>query len=351
MQKILLLSNMYPSSKNPDFGVFVASAEKDLLELGFNVDKCVRLSKGKSKVTKVISYFYFYLKSISFLIFRNYDYIYCHYVSHTALPIIIVSLFRKKLKLVCHIHGGDVKFLAGRNALFHKIKHVLVCGLLRRTSKIICPSKYYSEYIRQVFPFIPSSNIFVYPSGGVHSVFFKNEITSERDSILHLGYAGRLVKSKNVNLIIDAIKETEGVNLTIVGSGELKKSLLNASVDLPINFLEPMNREQLSLWFNEIDVLIYPSESESLGLVPLEAMASGVYTILSKIPAFTEFSEIGLQYEVMDEFSSNAIRKCINSFISKSHEDIKGVCSNNKIIVKQIYGSENIKDVLKNVFN
>jgi glycosyltransferase involved in cell wall biosynthesis len=351
MKKILLLSNMYPSSKHPDFGVFVASAEKDLLELGFQIDKCVRLSKGNGKIPKLFSYLYFYVVSFYFLTFKRYDYIYCHYISHTALPILTALLFRKQLNIACHIHGGDVKFLAGRNAFFHKIKHVLINKLLKRSSKIICPSKSYVEYVNQIFPFTDKNNFYVYPSGGVNSVFFKNKISTKNYNILRLGYAGRLVKSKNVDLIIDAVKGLHSVSLNIVGSGELKKDLVNASEGLPVNFLEPMNREQLSVWFNEIDILIYPSESESLGLVPLEAMASGVYPILSDIPAFNEFSGIGLKFEVMKEFNSSAIQECINSYMSKGFEDIKGVCNNNQFIVKQMYGSENIKEVLKNVFN
>ncbi|HBN0429877.1 TPA: GlcNAc transferase, partial [Enterobacter hormaechei subsp. xiangfangensis] len=53
---ILLISNMYPSKKHPDFGIFVERIVKELEANNNNIHLCVRDSKGENKLAKVISY-------------------------------------------------------------------------------------------------------------------------------------------------------------------------------------------------------------------------------------------------------------------------------------------------------
>ncbi|WP_140251970.1 glycosyltransferase, partial [Vibrio parahaemolyticus] len=63
-------------------------------------------------------------------------------------------------------------------------------------------------------------------------------------------------------------------------------------VEKQVKFLPPMSQSELVLWYNKINTLIYPSDSESLGLVPIEAMACGAQVVLSDIPAFTELVDL-----------------------------------------------------------
>ncbi|WP_407215078.1 hypothetical protein [Enterobacter hormaechei] len=61
---ILLISNMYPSKKHPDFGIFVERIVKELEANNNNIHLCVRDSKGENKLAKVISYLTLYFKTI-----------------------------------------------------------------------------------------------------------------------------------------------------------------------------------------------------------------------------------------------------------------------------------------------
>ncbi|MGG7432865.1 glycosyltransferase family 4 protein [Enterobacter hormaechei subsp. xiangfangensis] len=346
---ILLISNMYPSKKHPDFGIFVERIVKELEANNNNIHLCVRDSKGENKLAKVISYLTLYFKTIYKLFFNKYDFIYCHYVSHTALPILIASSFGKKMNIVSHVHGGDIKLLKGRNKLFHRLKNQLTTSIFKKSSTIICPSPSYSEFLLANFK-ANDKNIVVYPSGGVDRCFnYKGAVLRSKDEIV-IGYAGRLVQSKNVDLIIKAIKGTEKLKLSIVGDGEQKNELMAISKDVNVEFIKPLPHTELASWFKKIDLLIYPSESESLGLVPLEAMACGVYCVLTKIPAFNEFKSQGLNFLQIDNFESDAIRDAIVKFSQFGDDELNNINKCNSEIVIQKYGADNVKEVLKGFF-
>ncbi|EEY8549942.1 glycosyltransferase family 4 protein, partial [Escherichia coli] len=311
--KILLLSNMYPSEKEPSFGIFVETIANQLSDIGYDVELCVRKRKCKGRISKLLSYMLFYIRAFLYLNFKKYDYIYCHYVSHISLPVICAIFLGRRLRVISHVHGGDVKYLKGRSFIFHKIKNVFTVTLFKHSLLILCPSQQYAKYLCEHYN-INISKVIVYPSGGVKKCFKYETFFPVHDESVKIGFAGRLVKSKNVDLIINAIKQLKNVQLSIVGDGEQKDYLYKLAKDCDIEFLGPMNHNELARWYKTINVLVYPSESESLGLVPLEAMSSGVYCILSKIPAFYEIRQHGLTFSFIENYDSQSIAREIENF-------------------------------------
>ncbi|BCV48802.1 hypothetical protein TUM17382_14950 [Shewanella algae] len=96
---------------------------------------------------------------------------------------------------------------------------------------------------------------------------------------------------KNVDKIISSLLYLdESVKLEIVGDGSEKSNLVSVIDSLGLSnrviILPFKNHIELAEWYSSIDILVYPSDSESLGLVPLEAMCCGTLTVLSSIPTF-----------------------------------------------------------------
>ena len=79
--KILVVSNMYPDSKHPNFGVFVENFCKQLDEGDISYDLSV-LYKQDSKISKILHYGLFLMKTLWKCLTGNYRYIYIHYLSH-----------------------------------------------------------------------------------------------------------------------------------------------------------------------------------------------------------------------------------------------------------------------------
>jgi glycosyltransferase involved in cell wall biosynthesis len=148
-------------------------------------------------------------------------------------------------------------------------------------------------------------------------------------------FVGRLVKRKNVDLIIRAIRQLrdDDVALVIAGSGEERDSLeALARGDARVIFAGTVEPGELPLYYAMADVIVLPASDEPWGLVINEAMASGLAVIAhSKCGAALDLVDTGngisLNTLAVDELAG-AIKR-----LSDDH-DLRGSmmeCSREKI--------------------
>jgi phosphatidylinositol alpha 1,6-mannosyltransferase len=104
------------------------------------------------------------------------------------------------------------------------------------------------------------------------------------DGGLTLGYVGRLSVEKNVELLVRverelAAMEIEGVRFLIVGWGNeeetLRRELKRAE------FAGVLRGEALAQAYADMDLLVFPSHTDTFGNVVLEALASGVPAVVT----------------------------------------------------------------------
>lgn len=79
--------------------------------------------------------------------------------------------------------------------------------------------------------------------------------------------------------LLAVVRELENVSLAIVGDGPLRGELEHAFAGIPTTFLGLLRGRELAAAFASADLFIFPSDSETLGLVMLEAHASGLPVI------------------------------------------------------------------------
>lgn len=103
---------------------------------------------------------------------------------------------------------------------------------------------------------------------------------SKCDGALQFLILGRLAFGKGIDIALDSLGKIKTLPwlLTIVGDGGERDALMGQAERLGIaervRFVgHTMNPGQ---WYSQADLLLFPSRTESLGLVPLEAMAHGV---------------------------------------------------------------------------
>ena len=149
---------------------------------------------------------------------------------------------------------------------------------------------------------------------GVDTDSFSPEKRKADDNIFRLGFVGRLRAEKNVRLLADIEKDLIAAGKTnfrflIIGDGNerewLEKNLKNAEFT---GFLEG---EELACGYADMDVFIFPSETETFGNVAQEAMASGVPVICSDQggPKFiVRHGETGFVAKDRSEFSKYVLR-------------------------------------------
>ena len=145
------------------------------------------------------------------------------------------------------------------------------------------------------------------------------KIKSEYASPLVL-FVGRLVYYKGIQYLIDAINQVPDVSLVIIGSGPLKKELLNQIQNLNlgkrIHILPEVDEETLRSFYEACDIFVLPSveKSETYGIVQIEAMACGKPVICTELKTGTTFIN---QHEttglVVPPRDSNALAKAMSN--------------------------------------
>ncbi|HID88165.1 MAG TPA: glycosyltransferase family 4 protein [Anaerolineae bacterium] len=100
-----------------------------------------------------------------------------------------------------------------------------------------------------------------------------------------VGFAGRLVEEKGVDLLLQAAAGLPGIRVAILGSGPLRSHLEQLAETLGIadrvSFLGTLPSPQMPEFYRQLDALVLPSRSrpnwvEQFGRVLVEAMACGV---------------------------------------------------------------------------
>ena len=101
-----------------------------------------------------------------------------------------------------------------------------------------------------------------------------------------LMYVGRLGSEKNLELIkpiLESVREKHpDTYLVFVGDGPVKEDLQQLFDGTPTIFTGLLKGKELSRVYASADVFVMPSESETLGFVVLEAMASSVPVVAAK---------------------------------------------------------------------
>lgn len=197
------------------------------------------------------------------------------------------------------------------------------------------------------------SDILIFPSGGVDQDIFNALESNPRRNVI--GFAGRFIKSKNVDLLIESMKFlADDWKLELVGYGDQKNYLDDLvkkhGLSNKVYFFRPKSHSELANWYRTIDILVYPSETESLGLVPLEAMSCGSLTLLSKIPAFIEFSRLGINTFYLDEITPEFIARSIDLVNNITAIERNEMLLNNISLVKKHYGKVSVTEGFINAF-
>lgn len=126
-------------------------------------------------------------------------------------------------------------------------------------------------------------------------------------------YVGRLAAEKEIEKIRHVLEESDKFVLAIVGDGPHRQVLEEHFKGTNTTFTGFMHGEELAETFATSDVFVFPSTTETLGLVIMEAMASGLPLVAAQSGPTREQLEdgkTGLLYEpdVEGDFTKTVLR-------------------------------------------
>lgn len=182
----------------------------------------------------------------------------------------------------------------------------------------------------------------------------RKKLLINEDSIV-IGHVGRFTSAKNYPFIIDIFNSFCRINsdskLLLVGDGPLKKEIINRikKLNLEKKVILTGKVSNPDIYYNAMDVFLFPSIYEGFGNVVIEAQASGLPVVLSdNVPQETKVTKdvIFLSLDEKEKKWIETIKKIHdknkldrlskNELVEKSKYNIK----NNNLLQMDIY--ENI---------
>ena len=173
----------------------------------------------------------------------------------------------------------------------------------RRADLIIAPSKFIQKYIKKNYKNV---RIEVLPTGveNVHKNDSKlklkkrYKLPSNKKILISVI---RLSSEKNVHLLLGALKNLpEEYHLVLVGDGPIKGNLKNLALHLEIekriSFMGKVKHNEVFNFYKLADIHVFPSFSETQGIVFLEAFSFGLPTVAVKSEVNKEWVLEGLGY-------------------------------------------------------
>ena len=113
-------------------------------------------------------------------------------------------------------------------------------------------------------------------------------------------YVGRLAPEKSIGRLRAVLREVSGARLAIVGEGPARKALEEEFRGTPAVFTGLLVGDDLAAAYASADLFVFPSTTETLGIVMIEALASGLPVVAARTGAAHEVvseGENGLLYE------------------------------------------------------
>jgi glycosyltransferase involved in cell wall biosynthesis len=149
---------------------------------------------------------------------------------------------------------------------------------------------------------------------------FRKEFNLENDFVITT--IGRLNPQKNIELLIRSLVNIKDSKLLVVGDGELKEDLVNLALKLNISdrVIFTGVRNDIPVVLKASDCFVLTSYFEGLGIVILEALATGLPTVVTSFDVayelidselngiITGYSEIEIEYAVNNIMDNELFR-------------------------------------------
>lgn len=135
----------------------------------------------------------------------------------------------------------------------------------------------------------------------------------------HLLYCGRVSAEKNLNILADSFRQLcqsrRDVALVIAGDGPQLPALQKQLSGLPAYFLGRLDDAALAPLYANSDLLLFPSKTDTLGQVVMEAQASGLPVLVGNEGGPSEIMDHGLTGLVLPPNTASAWTAAITDLL------------------------------------
>ena len=221
---------------------------------------------------------------------------------------------------IIHAHSRVPAWIAWLSSKFTGVKWIVTAHALYSLNLGIIPLKHadgaicISDAVRKHLAANLPDDTVIIPNGIIPPKLSHKNFPHDRMRFI---IVGRLTHLKGVDVALRALSGLKGYEWTldILGEGDERESLEALTNELGLNervkFFGDMDRTEVEKFMAESSCMLFPSHSEGMGLVVLEALSVGLPVIASDLEALRDFALGGLIPDAdVDEW-----RKAIERFI------------------------------------
>ncbi|HUH14498.1 MAG TPA: glycosyltransferase [Gaiellaceae bacterium] len=271
--RILLLSQMYPSAAEPDFGVFVQGLERELAARGHELRRVVldRRGGGKLRHARLA------VRAVREARRFRPDVVYAHFLFPTGFSGLLAAR-AARAPLVVTAHGQDVANLTQYPFVRAPSRRVV-----RGAAAVVAVSAWLRRELERSLPEAAGKTEVV--DCGVDLARFPVLARTAGPGPAFV-CVGSLIERKNVVRLADAFARLGEGKLTFVGDGPLR-SRLEGRPHVTVTGYVP--HDAVPGYLAAADVLCQPSLVEPFGQATLEALACGRSVVATRVGGPPEF--------------------------------------------------------------
>jgi len=253
---------------------------------------------------------------------KHFDLVICGHIN--LLPIAWLASKYLKVPLALIIHGIDA---------WEPTNSFLSNKLASKVDKLICVSSLTIERFRK-WSGLPIGKEYILPNCVDLSLFAPGEKPQylldrlnlhNKKILLTLGRLDSFERKKGFDEVLDAmpglLEENKNICYVIVGDGPDKERLQNKSKSLKIEqqviFAGMIPEQEKADFYRLADAFVMPSQGEGFGIVLLEAMASGIPSMASKLDGSSEALRQGMLGLLIDPTSKTEVKEGILQTLEK----------------------------------
>jgi glycosyltransferase involved in cell wall biosynthesis len=149
-------------------------------------------------------------------------------------------------------------------------------------------------------------------------------------------YVGRLGAEKEIDRIKPVLQSIPGARLALVGDGPNRQVLEEHFADTPTHFVGYLQGLELASAYASADAFIFPSRTETLGLVLLEAMAAGCPVVAARSGGIPDIVTDGVNGFLFDPRDENGAIAATEKLFANSNQ--REIMRNNARIEAERWG-------------
>ena len=216
-----------------------------------------------------------------------------------------------------------------------------------------------NKFSKEVFSKFTDKEIYVFPHGVDETFNIKKRNPGEVLKFLHIGYpAFRKNAHETINTFLQLYAGRKDVHLTIKGYEGYDFEIEEDNITY---IKKNMTYSELLNLMHAHDVLIYPSWGEGFGLIPLQAMATGMPVIMTD--GWCDYKDLAPELIIKSELAYHPWQDShpgkmfmpdlnhLSELILKSEKDIDWLTGIQFVRANEVHKKYNWKKVVEDHFN